>query len=133
MERTTLSDQNKTKKSKRNKLYISILIRHAWDDVARCGIQDDFRTSRDDKRELAVLVGREPAGRGLSSPGTALALLSAASLTGAASLTTVAASLSEPAALSATPSFAMSAYVRRLRPATFTLFSVAVSSSLLLL
>ncbi|KRX72554.1 hypothetical protein T06_14983, partial [Trichinella sp. T6] len=50
---------------------------------------DDFRTSRDDKRELAVLVGREPAGRGLSSPGTALAL-SAASLTGAASLTTVA-------------------------------------------
>ncbi|KRX64229.1 hypothetical protein T09_4110 [Trichinella sp. T9] len=81
---------------------------------------------------LAVLVGREPAGRGLSSPGTALALLSAASLTGAASLTTVAASLSEPAALSATPSFAMSAYVRRLRPATFTLFSVAVSSSLLL-
>ncbi|KRX40934.1 hypothetical protein T05_4983, partial [Trichinella murrelli] len=89
-------------------------------------------TSRDDKRDLAVLVGREPAGRGLSSPGTALALLSAASLTGAASLTTVAASLSEPAALSATPSFAMSAYVRRLRPATFTLFSAAVSLSLLL-
>ncbi|KRX17472.1 hypothetical protein T07_12466 [Trichinella nelsoni] len=85
----------------------------------------------DDKRELAVLVGREPAGRGLSSPGTALAL-SAATLTEAASLTNVAASLDEPAALSATPSFAMSAYVRRLRSATFTLFSVAVSSSLLL-
>ncbi|KRX82496.1 hypothetical protein T06_10353 [Trichinella sp. T6] len=57
-----------------------------------------YLTSRDDKRDLAVLVGREPAVRGLSSPGTALAL-SAASLTGAASLTTVAASLAEPAAL----------------------------------
>ncbi|KAL1244509.1 hypothetical protein TSPI_05938 [Trichinella spiralis] len=59
---------------------------------------EDFNTSRDDTRELALLVGREPAGRGLSSPGTALAL-SAASLTGAASFTTVAASLDEPAAL----------------------------------
>ncbi|KAL1244868.1 Mucosa-associated lymphoid tissue lymphoma translocation protein [Trichinella spiralis] len=71
----------KTKqKQKRNKLYICILIRHAWDTVVRCGIQEDFNTSRDDTRELALLVGREPAGRGLSSPGTALAL-SAASLT----------------------------------------------------